>query len=182
MVLSVPESVSVFVAVSVLAAVIASVPAAKINFPLPFSSVTRLARLAEVGVATNVSKPEARVIAAQLVRSASRGWYSPAKYAGSTAIESAATSIPVPAPTSNVTLVDELSAPPPVSPAPAISDDVDSALRTSVETVDEVAWVSRASLSRQARMYGSVTAARALPSLTLLVAHSQIVPGLRSLG
>jgi len=94
-------------------------------------------------------------------------------------IASAPTMIPVPAPTLNVTLVDELSGPPPVSPAPAISDDVDSALRTSVETVDDVAWLSLASLSRQARICGSVTAARALPSLTLLVAHSQIVRDLR---
>ena len=149
---SVPARVSVAVAVSVLAVVIASVPAAKINFPLPFSSVTRLARLAEVGVAVNVSKPAALVIAAQLVRSASRGWYRPAKYDVSTATELAATSIPVPAPTSHVMSVDELSGPPPVRPAPATSEAVELALRTRVDTVELVARVSRASLSRQARM------------------------------
>ena len=94
-------------------------------------------------------------------------------------IESAPTSIPVPAPMLHVMSVDELSGPPPVSPAPAMRFDVDSELRTSVETILVVAWDSAASLCRQARIWGSVTAARALPSLTLLVAHSQIVRDLR---
>ena len=61
------------------------------------------------------------------------------RYDAESEIESAPTVIPVPAPTLNVTSVGELSAPPPVSPAPAMRFEVDFALRTRVETVELVA-------------------------------------------
>jgi len=106
----------------------------------------------------------------------------PANTEVSNEIESEPTSIPVPAPMLNVTLVPELSAPPPINPFPAINDAVDSAFRMRTERVVLVAWVSRASRSRQARIWGSGIAARALPSLTLLVAHSLTGLGRQSLG